>query len=218
MPCLSTTLSQGVIPHHNFFGKAKKSTWEAWKSYPSITHVFQAVRINPYKKLMATSPEFVDLEQFTCVIYNKTTSISQVNDLRQELFSRKPRLIETIPPTQVYSLIIPSIVLHERIMLLLCILQAALLEHSNRAPYQASVWLTSLHSLQNLPSPEGYGWTMKSNIWTPFWTTLPEIAKASQELLKCGCKAVPLCSRRCKCKDAGLSCTTLCYCRGSCEN
>ncbi len=86
-----------------FFGKAKKSTWEAWKSYSSITHVFQAVRINPFKKLMATSPEFVDLERFTCVIYDKTTSISQVNDLRQELFSRKPRLIETIPPTQVCS-------------------------------------------------------------------------------------------------------------------
>ncbi len=87
------------------------------------------------------------------------------------------------------------------------------MEHSNRALCQASVWAASFHCLQNLPSPEGYGWTMKTNIWTPFWTTLPEIAKASQELLKCGCKTIPLCSRRCKCKDAGLSCTTLCYCK-----
>ena len=35
------------------------------------------------------------------------------------------------------------------------------------------------------------------------WTNLPEIAKACQELLKCGCQAHPLCSRKCKCEDAG---------------
>ncbi len=31
------------------------------------------------------------------------------------------------------------------------------------------------------------------------WTLLPEVAKASRELAKCGCKAEPLCSRKCKC-------------------
>ena len=51
----------------------------------------------------------------------------------------------------------------------------------------------------------------------PVWTLLPEIAKASRDLLKCGCKAEPLCSRRCKCQGAGLPCTALCQCGGKCN-
>ena len=28
----------------HFFGKGKKSTWEAWKSYPSVTDAFQKIK------------------------------------------------------------------------------------------------------------------------------------------------------------------------------
>ena len=84
-----------------FFGKGKKSTWEAWKSYPSVTDAFQSVMVNPFQQLKVTSPIFELLERFTCVLYDKTTSMSQVNELRKELFSRKAKLIEKIPPTQV---------------------------------------------------------------------------------------------------------------------
>ena len=84
-----------------FCGKAKKSTWEAWKSYPRVTSTFGSVMENPFQLLKINSPMFETLERFTCILYDKTTSISQVNDLRQELFTRKPKLIETIPPTQV---------------------------------------------------------------------------------------------------------------------
>ena len=47
------------------------------------------------------------------------------------------------------------------------------------------------------------------------WTLLPEVARACQELLKCGCKSL---SKKCKCRDAGLSCTGLCYCGGTCDS
>ena len=43
----------------------------------------------------------------------------------------------------------------------------------------------------------------------PVWTLLPEVARACQELLKCGCKSLSICSKKCKCRDAGLSCTGL---------
>ena len=69
---------------------------------------------------------------------------------------------------------------------------------------------------QNVPSPEGYGWIKSGEAWMPVWILLPEAAKASRELLKCGCKAKPLCSRKCS-HDAGLSCTALCQCGGLCE-
>jgi hypothetical protein len=32
------------------------------------------------------------------------------------------------------------------------------------------------------------------------WTLLPEVARACQETLKCGCKALPLCSKKCNAK------------------
>merc|ERR1712082_71318 len=81
--------------------------------------------------------------------------------------------------------------------------QAALLQHSNRAVYQCGIWSRSLKAIQSLSSPETYGWTKVADSWTPLWTLLPEAAKVCRELLKCGCKAEPLCSRKCRCKDAG---------------
>ena len=83
------------------------------------------------------------------------------------------------------------------------------MQHANRALYQASIWTTCLEAQQDHPTPEGFGWTRPaSGVWKPVWTLLPEVAKACQELLKCGCKSQPLCTRRCKYKDAGLPCTS----------
>ena len=36
------------------------------------------------------------------------------------------------------------------------------------------------------------------------WMLLPEVARACQELLKCGCKSLPFCSKKCKCRDLGF--------------
>ncbi len=84
-----------------FFGKGKKSSWGAWKSYPSATEAFQSVMEYPFHELYLTTPTFEILERFTCVLYDKTTAIAQVNELRQELFSKKAKLMDSIPPTQV---------------------------------------------------------------------------------------------------------------------
>ena len=112
-----------------------------------------------------------------------------INGLRKDLFAQKCLSMENIPPTQ-----------------------AALLQHANRAVYQCGIWSNSLKGIQSLPSPDDFGWTNVTDSWTPLWTLLPEAAKACRELLKCGCKAEPLCSRKCRCQDAGLPCTALCQC------
>ena len=122
--------------------------------------------------------------------------------------------MENIPPTQVIF-IVCYVFLFMHYSLLL---QAALLQHCNRAIYQCSIWSKSFTSLQNAPLPSNYGWKKNDNFWVPVWTDLPEAAKASRELLKCGCKAEPLCTRKCLCKAAGLSCTGLCNCGGHCED
>ena len=98
------------------------------------------------------------------------------------------------------------------------LLQEALLQHANRAMYQASSWTTSTQTMQTVPKPEGFGWRKTARSWEPLWTLRPEAAKACRELLKCGCKAQPLCTKKCRCYNAGLPCTALCHCGGSCES
>ena len=46
-------------------------------------------------------PIFSTLERFACILYDKSTTLSSVNELRQELFSKKSVMMENIPPTQV---------------------------------------------------------------------------------------------------------------------
>ena len=51
----------------------------------------------------------------------------------------------------------------------------ALLQHTKRAAYQASVWATSQHSQQTRPIPESWGWKWDEceKEWTPVGTTQP---------------------------------------------
>lgn len=198
-----------------FHGKAKKSAWDAWTSYPAATAAFAQVMSQPFVPLSIQSELFETLEWFICVLYDKTTDINSVNDMRQELFSRHSKLMENIPPTQVMDMLIK--LLCKKNINFVFFLQAALLQHCNRAVYQCSIWSRSLQNMQNPPTPDAFGWK-KGGMWIPLWTDLPEAAKASRELLKCGCKAIPLCTRKCRCKAARLSCTGLCHCGGHCED
>ncbi len=84
-----------------FYGKGKKSSWEAWKSYPSATQAFHYALKHPFQSILLASPTFEILERFTGVLYDKTTPISKVNELRKDLFSKKAKLMDSIPPTQV---------------------------------------------------------------------------------------------------------------------
>ena len=139
-----------------------------------------------------SSPVFSVIEQFTCAMCDSTTQHSKVNDLRQELFLTRVKLMERLPPTQ-----------------------NALLQHVNRCVYQASIRTESLKPVIAAPSRDGFGWSDTG--WHPIWTTVPDAAVACTELIKCGCKAVPMCGKNCKCKKAGMACTALCQCRGNCK-
>ncbi len=84
-----------------FNGKGKKSAFEAWKSYPNVAEAFKFAVTYPFQHLEDSSSTFQLLERFTCALYDKTTSICEVNELRQDLFSKKVRAMESIPPTKV---------------------------------------------------------------------------------------------------------------------
>ena len=111
-----------------------------------------------------------------------------VNDARLDLFARKQRSFDAIPPTH-----------------------AALKENVKQAAYQAGwVWSQAIISQPEVQSPSDFGWKKCGDRWKIVWTTMPPIATGCQELTKCQCQK--LCSGRCSCFRCGLSCTTLCSC------
>ena len=83
-----------------FSGKAKKSTWNTWKSYPAGTEGFIITPRTAFVQHEILSPAFQIIEQFTCTMYDSTTSCVKVNDCRQELFPIRVKQMEKFPPTQ----------------------------------------------------------------------------------------------------------------------
>ncbi len=173
-----------------FFGKGKKSAWDAWKSYPEVTQAFVYVVTHPHIMLTVEDQHFKRLERFCIVLYHKTSNLESVTQSRRELFCQKNKTMETIPPTQ-----------------------DALLQHCKRAIYQAGIWTTSDLAQQQTPSPEGWGWTLDDDKWLPVWTTQPVASEACSKLVKCGCKSDKGCGPRCSCKKANWKCTELCNCK-----
>ena len=186
-----------------FAGKGKAKAWEVWMAFPQATEAFLYLASGP-DALQETYCE--TLEQFVVLIYDKTSSVTIVNEARQHLFSRQGRSLENIPPTK-----------------------AALTQHVLRAAYQSGyVWGQCLQKHQNLPDPALWGWenerAFKSKLspgqegmtrkWLPVWTTLDQAANSCYELIHCSCKQG--CRGRCKCMKASLRCTALCNCGGNC--
>lgn len=84
-----------------FFRKGKKSAWKAWKCYPEATEAFLSIAEKPFDELNAETFQFRHLERLTVVMYDSTSTLSSVNEARRELFSKKGKSLENIPPTQV---------------------------------------------------------------------------------------------------------------------
>ena len=146
-----------------FSGKCKKTAFQAWKCYPEATEVFRTLST---PQAMLSDEQLRILERFVVLMYNRTTPHQDVNKARQFMFSQGTRSIESIPPSQ-----------------------AALEQYIKRAAYQAGqVWGQTLVSIQELPSAAEWRWHLSSDGWKPTLTTLPETSKASNELIRCGCR------------------------------
>jgi hypothetical protein len=157
---------------------------------PEMTPVFRRLSTMPTK---ITDEDFAELERFTVLLYDRTSSCRQINKARQMLFSKSTRSLENIPPSR-----------------------DALQEHTKRAVFQAGyVWTQATVRRPEVPSPEDWCWERGDNGWTPTWTTLPEASKVCKELVRCGCRKS--CSGLSRCFKASLPCTSLCYSAGNCH-
>ena len=76
------------------------------------------------------------------------------------------------------------------------------------------IWGNALVTSPDIPDPSQWGWQMVSKRWQPLWISKTVISKALNQLVSCGC--AKMYKLPCKCCVAGVSCTTLCACRGHC--
>ena len=146
-----------------FFGKGKKVAWEAWNSYPEVRRAFTNMALNAYTIFDNDSQYFLLLEHFTVSIYNKTSDLEYVNEVRMELFCQRSMPMDSIPPKK-----------------------DAILEQIKSVAYQAGIWTTSKLTEQNRPFPESLGWKLDESTcrtWFPVWTTLPIASTACLEVV-----------------------------------
>ena len=174
----------------SFAGNGKKRAFDTWQAFPEVTDAFAMLSSEP-DSVAASMPL---LERFVVLLYDRSSSKTAVNAARKQLFTKKGRSMEYLPPTE-----------------------AALSQHVKRAAYQSGyVWYRSLQPQQELPSPELWGWIREDepSEWQPLWTTMPDVTQSCSELVSCKCKKG--CTKRCKCVKAALECTALCQCDGNC--
>ena len=82
-----------------FFGKSKKSAWKTWNIYPDVTNKFLHINDNTFQEINLPSPQFVVLQRFVVLMYDKTSVWESTNEARR-LFSKKNKSIENLPPTE----------------------------------------------------------------------------------------------------------------------
>ena len=163
---------------------------DTWNSFPEVTSAFHTLASTPFE---INDMCMTTLEHFVVLLYDRIINRTTVNDARKQLFVKKGRQFDAIPPTK-----------------------GALPEHCKRAAYQEGyIWGQALTPSPTLPSPQDWGWTLEGGLWRPFWTTLSDVLGSCQQLVLCGCKKG--CPRRCSCVWGFLCCTALCKYPDKCD-
>ena len=194
VPAIGPKKTRGILFFHAFsgcdmvsafHGKSKKSAWKTWEVCDEVSKIFSKLSKHPSA---VEDNDLKALEKFVVPMYDRSSEVTTVNEARLDLFARKQRQYDQIPPTQV-----------------------ALKEHAKRAAYVAGyVWGQALKQKPGMTSPSDWGWVKEDEGWKIFWTPLPPVAKSCWELTKCGCTKA--CTGKCKCFRYGLTCTGLCSC------
>ena len=137
-------------------------------------------------KTWEVPPElFLILQEFTCRMYAPQSSITQVNELRYQLFRLKKGNVESAQ--------LPTC---EDIFYL----------HTHRANYQAAVWHRSLEVDPDIPSPEGNGWQIEDGQLTIHWMQGPPAPDVILEFMSCKHSRIHK-HPSCPCLAYGIPCT-----------
>ena len=69
--------------------------------YPEATEAFLSVKGNPFLPLDINNPVFDVLQRFVVILNDRASLATDINTARRELFTKKNRALENIPPTEV---------------------------------------------------------------------------------------------------------------------
>ena len=117
------------------FGIGKKTTWNAWATFPEVTDTVIAITQNP-TSLKLDSLHMQRLERLTVLMYSKNCRSTSVNEARKLMFTVGLNPLESIAPTQ-----------------------HALFQHTKRALLIAAfIWKKSLSKISTIPNPGEWGW------------------------------------------------------------
>ncbi len=98
----------------SFLGHGKKGAWDTWNSFPAVTPIFAELSSTPGRP---NDESITILERFVILLYDKTSICTDINDARKQLFTKKGRAMERLPPSH-----------------------SALLQHILRAVYQGGIF------------------------------------------------------------------------------
>ena len=168
-----------------FAGRTKESTFKKFLEADSDILASLANLGNSVD--MPSEYTLQGLECFVCLLYG-STKIKNVKSLRWFMYSRKQYEGENLPSFR------------------------ALLEHIKRAHFISMVYSRNLINMQQLPSPEHYGWKYNDvkEIYEPVMTSNLPAPLSVIDLVKCDCKKG--CTKWCSCRKNELSCTEICGC------
>ena len=116
----------------SFVGHGKKTAWTIWKSLPELTGILLKLADLPAR---VTEEAMKAIERFVILLYDKTSTCTDVNKARKKLFAKNSS-VQRISPTY-----------------------AALEQHVKRAAFQGGhVWGQVLVPQPALLSPSDWGW------------------------------------------------------------
>ena len=119
----------------SFYCIGKKTAWKVLEAIPELWVTFAQLSNAPST---VSEEQLKQIERFVVLLYQKSCSLTSVNEARKHMFSHS-RKIENSPPT--------------------C---SALVQHVRRAAYQAGhIWGQSLTADPLLPPPEEWDWEKK---------------------------------------------------------
>ena len=137
-----------------FWGKGKLTAWPTWGVCPEVSSLF--------RKLSKYSPTITDgvldiLEKFVVTMYDKHSNTNKVDKARLQLFAKKQRSFDSIPPTS-----------------------ASLGQHVKEPAFQAAcIWGQATESTMQPERPADRGWQKNGQVWEVIWSTPPPHPKLS---------------------------------------
>ena len=176
----------------SFYGVGKAKALKVLLSSPEFIETFKQIG----NTVVFHSPLFESIERFVLKLYGLKNCMN-VNEGRYVKFtsSKITPPPEKLPPKR-----------------------DALLCHCKRVSFVTAMVKKSLEAEFEMPSPDGYGWSLVDGKLSIVWILLPPAPDEVLQLVTCNCKSTACQRRNCNCVSYNLPCTDLCGCGDVCEN